>query len=171
MFLGPDRSAVRAQKGPGPGPDRTLKHYLFVNLIDVELQQWIENSDAMDKDATDALTTLLNQGSNAIGDQLNEWTMEKFNGRHILFFKEKNYVPQNKELRWDILKMFHDHETAGHPGELETFNSVKHHYWWPGIRTFVKPMSKDAEFANNSKLIDTHQNQVSYLPKGPEPPD
>ena len=115
-----------------------LPNNLFVNLIDVDLQQRIANCDAMDKDATDALKILLNQGSNVIGNQLDEWTMEEFNGKHILFFKEKNYVPLNEELRRDILKMFHDHETAGHPGELETFNSVKHHYWWPGLRTFVK---------------------------------
>src|SRR5271155_1367666 len=34
--------------------------------------------------------------------------------------------------------MFHDHETAGHPGELATYNSVGQHYWWPGLRVFVK---------------------------------
>ena len=34
--------------------------------------------------------------------------------------------------------MFHDHEAAGHPGELETYNSVRQHYWWPGMRVFVK---------------------------------
>ena len=27
--------------------------------------------------------------------------------------------------------MCHDHKTAGYPGELETYNSVKQHYWWP----------------------------------------
>ena len=27
----------------------------------------------------------------------------------------------------------HDHETPGHPGELETYNSVRQHYWWPGL--------------------------------------
>ena len=25
---------------------------------------------------------------------------------------------------------------AGHPGELETYNLVKEHYWWPGLRSF-----------------------------------
>ena len=34
--------------------------------------------------------------------------------------------------------MFHDHETAGHPGELETYNLVKQYYWWPGIWMFIK---------------------------------
>ena len=41
-------------------------------------------------------------------------------------------------MRKDILKDFHDHETAGHPGELETYNAVRQHYWWPGLHTFMK---------------------------------
>ena len=39
-------------------------------------------------------------------------------------YKGKNYIPKDNKLRRDILKMFHDHETARHPGELETYNSV-----------------------------------------------
>ena len=140
-----------------------LPNNLFVNLIDVELQQRIANCDAMDKDATDALTTLLNQRSNAIGDQLSEWTMEKFNEKHILFFKGKNYVPQNEGLRRDILKMFHDHKTAGHPGELETFNSVKHHYWWPRLRTFVKNYVKGCGICQQFK-INRHPSKPSFIP-------
>jgi hypothetical protein len=34
--------------------------------------------------------------------------------------------------------MYHDHKTAGHPGELETYNGMRQNYWWPGIRMFVK---------------------------------
>jgi hypothetical protein len=45
----------------------------------------------------------------------------------------KNYVPKDDKLRRDILRMFHDHEMAGHPGELETYNSVAENYWWPGL--------------------------------------
>lgn len=62
-----------------------------------------------------------------------------FQDKPILFFKGKNYIPQDAELRRDITKMFHDHETAGHPGEIETYNSVQHHYWWP--RLLVMPRS------------------------------
>ena len=29
--------------------------------------------------------------------------------------------------------MYHDHETAGHPGELETYNAVRQQFWWPGL--------------------------------------
>jgi Integrase zinc binding domain/Chromo (CHRromatin Organisation MOdifier) domain len=34
--------------------------------------------------------------------------------------------------------MYHDHEMAGHPGELETYNRIRQNYWWPGLWTFVK---------------------------------
>jgi Integrase zinc binding domain len=44
----------------------------------------------------------------------------------------------DQELQQDIVKMYHDHEMAGHPGELETYNGVRQHYWWPGLQTFVK---------------------------------
>ena len=36
------------------------------------------------------------------------------------------------------MKSFHDHETAGHPGEIGMYNAVQQHYWWPGLRSFVK---------------------------------
>jgi Integrase zinc binding domain len=34
--------------------------------------------------------------------------------------------------------MYHDHKTAGHPEELETYNGIRQNYWWPGLWTFVK---------------------------------
>jgi hypothetical protein len=115
-----------------------LPDNLFVNLIDIDLQHRIANCDTMDKDTTDAITTLLKQGPENVQNDLNDWTLEKMNDRTVLFYKGKNYIPMNDNLQRDIAKMFHDHETAGHPGELETFNSIRNHYWWPGLRTFVK---------------------------------
>ena len=50
-----------------------------------------------------------------------------------MFYKGNNYIPKDQKLWQDIVRMFHNHQTAGHPGELETYNFVKQHYWWPGI--------------------------------------
>ena len=61
--------------------------------------------------------------------------------------------------------MFHDPETAGHPGEIATYNAVQQHYWWPGLKTFVI-MSKVVGFVNSSKLTERHQNQLTSLLKG-----
>jgi Integrase zinc binding domain len=72
-------------------------------------------------------------------------------------------VPQNEELRRNITKMFHDRETAGHPGEIETFNSIKGNYWWPGMRTFVKNYVKGCGSCQQFK-IDRHPSKPAFIP-------
>ena len=64
--------------------------------------------------------------------------MERVEGKQVLYYRGKNYIPKDEELQKDITKMFHDHPTAGHPGELQMYNSIRQHYWWPGLRTYVK---------------------------------
>ena len=129
-----------------------LPDNLFIDLIDVDLQKRIANCETLDKDVTDALALLLDQGPTTVKSQLNDWTMEDFDGKTILFFKGKNYIPQNDQLRRDIAETFHDHETAGHPGELKMFNSINHHYWWPGLRTFVKNYVKGCGTCQQFKI-------------------
>ena len=115
-----------------------LPDALFINLIDVELQERILSCERLDSDAMEALKTLLEEGPTIIQNQLSDWTTEQINGKQVLYYQGKNYIPQNEELRRDIAKMFHNHETAGHPGELETYNSIRQHYWWPGLQTYIK---------------------------------
>ena len=64
--------------------------------------------------------------------------------------------------------MHHNHKTTGHPGELETYNSMRSQYWWPGLQTFVKNYVKGCvPFVNNLKLTDTphiqHTSQQKEL--------
>ena len=59
---------------------------------------------------------------------LQDWTIEDYNRRHILFYKGKNYIPRNIDLQWEIVQHFHDYKTAGHPGELGTYNAIWQHY-------------------------------------------
>jgi len=47
----------------------------------------------MDKDAETALLLLLNRHTT------NDWTLEKFEDRNILFYQGWNYIPLDKELR------------------------------------------------------------------------
>ena len=106
---------------------------MFINLVDLDLQSRIAKSKNYDFDVKNALKILLEKGPNTLQSDLEDWKLEKHNGDNVMFYKGKNYIPNNLGLRQDIVKMFHDHETAGHPGELETFNSVKQYYWWPGM--------------------------------------
>ena len=101
-----------------------LPDALFVNLIDTELQERILNCEKLDSNAMEALKILLEEGPMIIRNQLLDWTVERVEGKQVLYYRGKNYIPKDEELRWDIAKMFHDHPTAGHPRELETYNSI-----------------------------------------------
>ena len=115
-----------------------LPQDMFLNLIDTELQNRIALSDDLDGIAAESLKLLLEIAPTSMTTGLNDWTIEKTNGQMILFYKGKNYILRNEDLRRDIVRSFHDHETAGHPGEIGTYNAIRQHYWWPGLRTFVK---------------------------------
>jgi transposase InsO family protein len=115
-----------------------LSPELFLNLIDTELQKKIANNPHLDFDAASAIKSLLGSDLTHIQDSLRDWSLEMLDDKPLLFYQGKHYIPKDLELRREIVRKHHDARTAGHPGELETFNQVKRHYWWPGLRTFVK---------------------------------
>ena len=144
-----------------------LPNELFISLIDTELQDQILACEKLDSDAMEALKVLLEEGPTTIQNQLPDWTVERVEGKQILYYRGKNYIPKDENLRKDIARMFHDHPTAGHPGELETYNSIRQHYWWPGLRTYVKNYctSKGVEYANNSRLTDNRRSPPFFQRK------
>ena len=94
----------------------------------MELQEQILKATDLDFDVVKALKGLLQGKLSTLTKDLDDWKVDELDRGRTIFYKEKNYVPKDKELRRDIIKMFHNHKTAGHPGELETYNSVKEHY-------------------------------------------
>jgi RNase H-like domain found in reverse transcriptase/Integrase zinc binding domain len=115
-----------------------LPDNLFINSLDTELQERILNGKKLDLDVKNAIETLIEEGPTSLKNDLQDWKIEEIDGQKTIFFKGKNYIPKDLELRREIVKMYHDHKTAGHPGELETYNRIRQNYWWPGLRTFVK---------------------------------
>ena len=140
-----------------------LPDELFINLINTELQERILNCEKLDSDAMEALKILLEEGPTTIQNQLLDWTVERIEGRQVLYYRGKNYIPKDEELQRDIAKMFHDHPTAGHPGELETYDSIRQHYWWPGLRTYVKNYVQGCGICQQFK-IDRQPMKPSFLP-------
>jgi hypothetical protein len=110
-----------------------LPENLCINLLDTELQERILNGKKIDLDVKNAMETLLEEGPTSLQNNLYDWKIEEIDGRQTIFYKGKNYIPKDQELQQDIVKMYHDHKMAGHPGELETYNGVRQHYWWPGL--------------------------------------
>jgi hypothetical protein len=80
-----------------------LPEHLFVNLINMELQKKIANTENMDYDAAEAIKELLEQGAREAKKELMDWEVEEFKGENVLFYKRKNYVPIDAELQRKIV--------------------------------------------------------------------
>jgi hypothetical protein len=151
-----------------PEEDKTkekilLPDDLFLNLLDVDLRDRITKNKEYNFDVTKAIKLLQEEGPTSIKNDLEDWKIEEVDDQKMIFYKGKQYIPKYQELRRDILKLFHDHETAGHPGELETYNAVKQHYWWPGLRIFVKNYVKGCGICQQFK-IDRNPSHPSFIP-------
>jgi hypothetical protein len=136
---------------------------LFLNLLDINLRDRITRNKDFDFDVTRAIKLLQERGPTSIQNDLEDWKIEQVDDQKTIFYKGKQYIPKDQELRRDILKLFYDHGTAGHPGELETYNSVKQHYWWPGLRIFVKNYVKGCGICQQFK-IDRNLSHPSFIP-------
>jgi hypothetical protein len=79
-------------------------------------------------DVKNAIETLMEEGLTSLKNDLQDWKIEEINGQKTIFFKEKNYIPKDLELQQDIVKIYHDHKMAGHPGKLETYNGIRQNY-------------------------------------------
>ena len=76
---------------------------IYANLINMESQRGIANTENMDYDAAEAIKGLLGEGPNKAKKDLEDWEVEEFEGKNILFYKGKNYIPNNGELQCNII--------------------------------------------------------------------
>ena len=111
------------------------------------------------------MEALLGNGPTTLQHNLEDWKLETIDSKKILFYKEKNYIPKDSSLQQDLVRSYHDLETAGHPGELETYNLVKEHYWWPGLRSFVKGYVQGCNQCQQFK-INRNPSHPASLPTG-----
>jgi Integrase zinc binding domain len=129
----------------------------------MELQKKIANTKNMDYDTAEAIKKLLEQGPREAKKNLMDWEVEEFEGENILFYKRRNYMPIDAELQREIVGRCHDHLMVGHPGELQTFNAVKEHYWWPGLRVFIKNYIQGCGTCQQFK-IDRNPSKPVFMP-------
>jgi RNase H-like domain found in reverse transcriptase/Integrase zinc binding domain len=63
----------------------------------------------------------------------------------------------------NVLELYHDHPSAGHPGILKTLTMVLADYWWPGIRNFVTKYMQGCAICQSTKS-GTTQPKVPLMP-------
>ena len=69
-----------------------LPDNMFLNLIDMDLQQKIAMMDDLDGNAAEALNLLLETAPTSMTKELEDWKIKTTNGQNILFFKGKKEI-------------------------------------------------------------------------------
>jgi len=62
-----------------------------------------------------------------------EWSEDK----GLLRFRGKIYVPQNADLRRQVVSLYYDTKVAGHPRCWKTLELVSRDYWWPQMSRYI----------------------------------
>jgi len=88
----------------------------------------------------------------------------------VAYIEGRIYVPNNKELKEEILKEHHDPVDIGHPGQHRMLELLKRTYWWPGLKEDVKRYVQGCFKCQQNKV--QHQRKAGELhpleiPQGP----
>src|SRR5882724_6715345 len=71
----------------------------------------------------------------------------------FLRYKGLLYVPDNQEIRLDILRSHHDHRLAGHPGITKTIKNIWRQFYWPRMVAFVTDYIHSCTVCSRSKSL------------------
>lgn len=90
------------------------------NPVEERIQEYSEK----EAEVVSALKKMKRTGLRKLANRAAEW--EESDG--LVYYRGKLYVPNNLEIRCEILKQCHDSVTTGHPGRNLTLELVEHHY-------------------------------------------
>ena len=79
----------------------------------------------------------------------------------VAYMKGRVYVPNNKELREEILREHHDPVDIGHPGQHRMMELLKRTYWWLGLKEDVKKYVQGCFKCQQNKV--QHQKKAGEL--------
>ena len=88
----------------------------------------------------------------------------------VVYMEGRIYVPNNKDLKEEILREHHDPVDVGHPGQHRMQELIKRTYWWPGLKEDIKKYIQGCVKCQQNKV--QHQRKAGELhpleiPEGP----
>jgi hypothetical protein len=81
----------------------------------------------------------------------------------IILFKNKVFVPNDRDIRRSIIAETHDSPVTGHPGYFKTLQLLKEHFYWPGMTIMVKQYIDECSACQQMKP-NTHPTAVPLMP-------
>ncbi len=138
-----------------------LPDNLWIRLLDTELWDAVAKGLTNDSTAQEAMKRLSKTEVSPTN-----WTLEN-SGQDsttpFLFYNGRLYIPDEIDLRRQIVRDHHDTPTAGHPGVLATCRSIRTSYWWPGLSSFVRNYVTGCGVCQQFK-VNTQLSKPSLVP-------
>ena len=112
-MLGSDLLSRRSDHGEEPPEEAILlPPHMFIGAINLDLISRILSALPTDSFAKYIRNALSNPAPSPHRHSLEDWSEQD----GLLMFRGRTYVPDELELRQEIVRSFHDLPSAGHPG-------------------------------------------------------
>jgi len=79
----------------------------------------------------------------------------------VAYMEGRIYIPNNKDIKEEILKEYHNPADVGHPGQYRMQELIKRTYWWPGLKEDVKKYVQGCVKCQQNKV--QHQKKAGEL--------
>ncbi|ESK86779.1 pro-pol protein [Moniliophthora roreri MCA 2997] len=132
-----------------------LPDSLFINVVDMELQDKLKARLGTDDFHKMALETLTTTGLPPIKLALSDWEIND----SLIWYKGCIYIPDDIVLRREIMQTIHKGQPFRHPGQFGTVDLVQRDYWWLGMAKFIESFVDGCAICQQMK-INTHPTCV-----------
>jgi hypothetical protein len=68
-----------------------------------------------------------------------------------IYYKNRLFIPENTELKMQIIYKTHNSEAGSHPGRMKTTELVSKAYFWPKITHDIQNYVKFCQFCKRVK--------------------
>ena len=79
----------------------------------------------------------------------------------VAYMEGRIYMPNNKELKEEILREHHNPADIRHLGQQRMLELLKRNYWWPGLKEDVKRYVQCCFKCQQNKVL--HQRKAGEL--------
>jgi hypothetical protein len=125
-----------------------LPDKVFLHAVDIDIKNKILNHQEKDDLFTNALKAIKEEGPLPIRSKIEDWIFDD----QLLFFQGRCFIPDDEDLKREIVKLYHDSPGQGHPGQHGTHAAVRKDYWWPGMAVFIKNYVKGCASCQQNKI-------------------
>jgi hypothetical protein len=131
----------------------------FISLIATDLRDQIQTLSSSDDFIKGIIKCLKERSTPPLRTALSNWTLDD----GIILFKNKVFVPNNKDIRRSIIAETHESPVSGHPGHLKTLYLLKERFYWPGMAIMTKQFIDGCAVCQQMKT-NTHPTAAPLMP-------